>query len=199
MKVLTLHQPWASLVALGVKTIETRSWSTAYRGPLAIHAAATMPSYDKRYVRGVSLVHDYEFAGGGWWITLHGEAVKACNVRPAIDSPPGRDYPAPLGAIVATCTLRDVVPVENLAVNDRWAESVPERFKGWLQYDTNPPIVVPGLLPSQRITVVDRDQRPYGDFTPGRFAWLLDDVKPVDPPVPFRGGQGLTKTWEPAA
>ena len=40
MKVLTLHQPWASLVALGVKTIETRSWSTQYRGPLAIHAAA---------------------------------------------------------------------------------------------------------------------------------------------------------------
>lgn len=31
-KVLTLHQPWASLIALGVKSIETRSWSTQYRG-----------------------------------------------------------------------------------------------------------------------------------------------------------------------
>lgn len=38
MKALTLHQPWASLIAAGVKTIETRSWSTRYRGPLAVHA-----------------------------------------------------------------------------------------------------------------------------------------------------------------
>jgi hypothetical protein len=40
---LTLTQPWATLVALGAKTIETRSWSTAYRGPIAIHAAKGFP------------------------------------------------------------------------------------------------------------------------------------------------------------
>ena len=34
VKALTLHQPWASLMAWGVKTIETRGWATAYRGPL---------------------------------------------------------------------------------------------------------------------------------------------------------------------
>ncbi len=38
MRTLTLTQPWATLVALGAKTIETRSWQTSYRGPLAIHA-----------------------------------------------------------------------------------------------------------------------------------------------------------------
>lgn len=38
MKALTLIQPWASLITEGIKTIETRSWSTKYRGPLAIHA-----------------------------------------------------------------------------------------------------------------------------------------------------------------
>lgn len=43
MKALTLWQPWASLVALGNKRIETRSWSTKYRGDLAIHAAASLP------------------------------------------------------------------------------------------------------------------------------------------------------------
>lgn len=43
MKALTLHQPWATLVALGVKSIETRSWTTSHRGPIAIHAARTMP------------------------------------------------------------------------------------------------------------------------------------------------------------
>lgn len=37
---LTIWQPWATLIAIGVKTIETRSWQTAYRGPIAIHAGA---------------------------------------------------------------------------------------------------------------------------------------------------------------
>jgi activating signal cointegrator 1 len=39
VKGLTLWQPWASLVALGAKQYETRSWGTTYRGWLAIHAA----------------------------------------------------------------------------------------------------------------------------------------------------------------
>ncbi len=43
MKALSLTQPWATLVALGEKRIETRSWSTKYRGPLAIHAAKSFP------------------------------------------------------------------------------------------------------------------------------------------------------------
>jgi hypothetical protein len=39
MRAITLTQPWATLVAIGAKQIETRSWATSYRGPLAIHAA----------------------------------------------------------------------------------------------------------------------------------------------------------------
>src|SRR5262249_6844583 len=38
---LSLWQPWASLMALGAKRIETRSWSTNYTGLVAIHAAKT--------------------------------------------------------------------------------------------------------------------------------------------------------------
>jgi activating signal cointegrator 1 len=43
MKALSLTQPWATLVAIGAKKIETRSWSTSYRGPLLIHAAKRFP------------------------------------------------------------------------------------------------------------------------------------------------------------
>jgi len=43
MKALTLWQPWASLVAMGEKCVETRCWSTNYRGELAIHSAAKLP------------------------------------------------------------------------------------------------------------------------------------------------------------
>lgn len=38
MKAITLWQPWASLMPPEIKRIETRSWATSYRGPLAIHA-----------------------------------------------------------------------------------------------------------------------------------------------------------------
>jgi len=40
MKILTLHEPWASLVALGIKQYETRHWEIGYRGELLIHAAS---------------------------------------------------------------------------------------------------------------------------------------------------------------
>ena len=45
MKALTLTQPWATLIALGSKQYETRSWSPRYRGPLLIHAAKSYPRY----------------------------------------------------------------------------------------------------------------------------------------------------------
>lgn len=48
MKALTLWQPWATLIAIGAKCIETRSWLTHYRGPLAIHAAKTFWGEDRR-------------------------------------------------------------------------------------------------------------------------------------------------------
>ncbi len=43
MKALTLWQPWASLVAMGEKQVETRCWTTKYRGELAIHSAKNLP------------------------------------------------------------------------------------------------------------------------------------------------------------
>lgn len=39
----SLTQPWATLVAYGAKQWETRSWSTSYRGLVAIHAAKGFP------------------------------------------------------------------------------------------------------------------------------------------------------------
>ena len=43
MRVLTVRQPWAQAIASGRKRIEVRSWRTAWRGPLLIHAAARRP------------------------------------------------------------------------------------------------------------------------------------------------------------
>lgn len=38
MKAITILQPWATLIAVGEKKFETRSWSTKHRGQIAIHA-----------------------------------------------------------------------------------------------------------------------------------------------------------------
>lgn len=38
MKVLTIKEPWASLIIEGYKKYEFRSWKTTYRGKILIHA-----------------------------------------------------------------------------------------------------------------------------------------------------------------
>lgn len=43
MKAISLKQPWANLIADGEKTIETRTWSTNYRGPLLIVSSKRPP------------------------------------------------------------------------------------------------------------------------------------------------------------
>lgn len=48
MKALTVSQPWAQLIAVRAKRIETRSWTTRYRGPIAIHAGQAVPSLDQQ-------------------------------------------------------------------------------------------------------------------------------------------------------
>lgn len=39
---LSIRQPWASLVILGLKDIENRFWTTKYRGLLLIHAGTIL-------------------------------------------------------------------------------------------------------------------------------------------------------------
>lgn len=50
MKAITIRQPWASLIAFGDKIYETRSWSTKYRGTVAIHAGKNLDKDAFRYL-----------------------------------------------------------------------------------------------------------------------------------------------------
>ena len=45
MKAISLKQPWANLIAAGLKTIETRKWSTKYRGELLIVSSKSPALY----------------------------------------------------------------------------------------------------------------------------------------------------------
>lgn len=46
MRILTLKEPFATLIMKEIKTIETRSWRTNYRGEIYIHASIKKPKYD---------------------------------------------------------------------------------------------------------------------------------------------------------
>lgn len=45
-KVLSIKQPWASLIVYGVKDVENRTWATKYRGKILIHASAQIVKHE---------------------------------------------------------------------------------------------------------------------------------------------------------
>lgn len=122
---LTLTQPWATLVVQGRKRIETRGWSTSYRGDLLIHAAKEMPRDAAIFAEQLGLLGDLE-------------------------------HPLPRGAILGTVQVVDCVRTEDL--------------------------LAAGI--SARELAV-------GDYTAGRFGWLLEEPIEWDQPVPMRGQLGL--------
>ena len=183
IKALTLYQPWAQLVSLGVKTIETRSWSTRYRGPLAIHASVRTP-LKRQWFLG-----DYYI--GRKWVPLrdaHGLSFVLYHRSTDYDK---FEEELCFGAIVAIAELVDVVPIvpwhgaHNSSVYVCDLTDFGKPLSLWyaptgtdLRYSGN----------AKEIS----DQLPYGDFTPGRFAWILENVRLIDP-LPAKGKQGL---WE---
>lgn len=89
MKAITILQPFASLVSLEQKKIETRSWPTKYRGPLAIHAGKTIKP---------------EFMNLAWNEPFF-SALKPLHKLE--DGNTSIQYP--LGCIIATCNLVDCI------------------------------------------------------------------------------------------
>jgi len=57
MKALSVQQPFAGLLVLGIKKCETRSWDTKHRGELAIHASAKMSKEGKESIDALMQTH----------------------------------------------------------------------------------------------------------------------------------------------
>jgi hypothetical protein len=168
MKALSLTQPWASAIADGVKLWETRSWSTKHRGPLAICSTKAAPEQPLIY---------------------------------------GRGKPMPRGFVLAVVDLVDVLPIRGWGVageesvvyhgdgrldhfvpSDRWLErheAPDDEAAVALITDVSDQWAAVAL-----ITDVS-DQYPWGDWTPGRYAWRLENIRPLPEPVPVTGRQGL--------
>lgn len=135
MKALTLTQPWASLMALREKTIETRSWSTGFRGELVIHAAKGFPAWAKE--------------------TCSEEAF-----RESLGGLSAADLPLSRGL----CIVRVLACIRTVDMHK--AEAILGR---------KPPV----------------KEIHFGDYEPGRFAWITEFVRPLNHDVAVRGALGL--------
>lgn len=161
MRVLTVRQPWATLIALQIKRIETRSFATKYRGPVAIHAGLRKA--------------DVTETGIDPWRPLLAPGSD-CRLAESLT----------FGAVVAVADLTDCLPIYDVSDDTGYHTGRPVLWKrDALFIDTEPKSKNPE-------TLIDvSDQLPYGDFTPGRFGWLLDNVRPLSAPIPHKGGLGL--------
>ena len=59
MKVLTVKQPWASLIIYGYKKYEFRSWKTNYRGKILIHAGLSLEKNHLYYTYDLDCLRGY--------------------------------------------------------------------------------------------------------------------------------------------
>lgn len=81
IRALSLWQPHATAIALGIKPYETRGWQTDYRGPLVIHAAKNKFHYkDYRLDYYQEVCSRLEAAGFPPFALPYGEAVCIVNL-----------------------------------------------------------------------------------------------------------------------
>ncbi len=198
LRAITVRQPWAGLIARGVKTIETRPRPTSYRGPVLIHASQSTKTWQEldaptllsqrtviQAVLGALGVVD---ADGSWpspWISDEAIHLEWDVAVPTL----------PLGAVVAVANLVDCVPMT------AWRDE-PRGADGWGHArlcpagSSNPrrvflrenDVLAHPLLPDEADLT---NQLPYGDYRPGRYALLLEDVTRLRRPVSAKGNQAV--------
>ena len=161
MKALSLWQPWATLLAGGAKRCETRGWATRHRGPLLVHAA-------KHWTRELfTLCGTDPFRAA---LARLGYPPDVPEKRRGTFAPRG----LPFGVIVGRVDVVACVPSEDVGAMD--IEGDPCYWPGH-----------PTYFPLQ----LSPTERAFGDYSPGRFAFLCENAVLFKTPIPYRGEQGL--------
>lgn len=120
MKAISLWQPWASLVVIGSKQIETRGWSTNYRGPLLIHAA-------KRKHIGELIYFGSCWAFDAALQPLGGTMTPNTSIDLVKD--------LPFGAIIGQVELVDCRPTDSFTIGEIETRRYPdEKCSDWKSY-----------------------------------------------------------------
>lgn len=152
MKVLSLLQPWATLVVIGAKKIETRSWNTKYRGDILIHA-----SKNKKIAEEII----YKFPFNKVMVEYFNH-----DTEPYIED-------LPFGAIIGKVNICTTSAVETLPqINGQ-------------------ELVIRGGEYNGKIWKMTEQEIAFGDYSPGRYAWLLSDPIKFEKPIPCKGSLSL--------
>lgn len=166
LRCITIRQPYPSLIAHGIKHWETRSRRTHYRGPVAIHAGLNMREFWRIWDTG----HRYTYGPEAGIV----QALMPLELDPML----GDDI-LPTGAVVAVADLTDCLPIVHTTQprNGQCIVASPDR------------LVLHGDLsePCEDIS----DQLPYGYWTPGNWAWKLENVRPLIGACPTCQGTGM--------
>ena len=104
MKALSIHQPWAWLIAAGYKDVENRTWCTNHRGRVYIHTGKGVDDEDFPALRrvaqegGLLLPEDDEFLRALPRGAIIGEVhITACRPIDSLNCEPTRPSPWALG------------------------------------------------------------------------------------------------------
>jgi hypothetical protein len=173
MKAISLWQPWASLIACGAKPFETRHWAPPREligQRISIHAAKKVDRDAKEFAQ--DLAYGQHDPGG------HDLAAKLETLMEGIpDELIGSFGMAlyPVGCIVCTAVIDAAFHLGDKATGTAWpAATVVRRMIS---------------RPMAECFTVRYDD--FGDYAPGRWAWLLRDVKVIKPTEGTIGRQGF--------
>lgn len=177
---LTLQQPWATaLVHPAIpKTIETRGRRIPAKYlnvDIAIIAGKAVPAEAVPLsIGGWTVAWPSRRPAGGDWPVVHG--------------PDGATIVLPLGAIVGTVRFKDCCPIAH-----------PDGGWGWSDHEATTLYVQGGSADDDDDILVasgpgfEHDEftpnRPWGDYTPGRWGWVTDPAhtRLLAEPIPARG------------
>src|SRR5260370_39412575 len=137
MKVLSVAQPYATLLVLGAKRLETRPWQTAHRGPLAIHAARNLSAAARALCRQEPFRSLLRAGGVASWSDL------------------------PLGAVIGAVELTGCLRVEDLPPPEEPEASLGDFAPGRWVWHVRRALRLPQPLPARgRLGLFDADLSP---------------------------------------
>jgi hypothetical protein len=157
MQASTLWEPWAMLVALEEKKVETRGWWTSHRGLLAIHAA-------KRWdVATFATCREEPFLSV---LAKHGHDAKSFSLGHGTRKRPSVPTTLPLGAVVCIVDLIDCVKMqtEGPLLSNNQSVSIGKYTD---------------MLTAQELA--------FGIYAPGRYAHIMRLVERFKNPIPASG------------
>lgn len=177
----TQRQPIATLAVRGIVTILTSSVSApaeAVGQRIAIHAASKKP----RTVWNDGTGRDPEPLG--WDEGAPWDWIEATHYPGE-----GRFYwGGPLGAVVGSARLTACLPIVDYAQSEQMTfqprPGDPEEWIEWDPMERSLTYLRDDGTYEGRDVHTHTDQLPFGDFSPGRWAWMLEDAAPVEDRCP---------------